>query len=147
MAAIELPQEEADELIAMEKFRTSRRLWEFPQPGEGVHIPLISADHKHDFILDFQRGRINLKKATYQNRVYQVVPLVRLDVGGQPHRNPDDVEVPGPHIHLYREGYGDKWAFPLPPEFTDPSDLALTLEQFLWYCNVVDAPEFLPSLF
>ncbi|MDQ1610392.1 MAG: hypothetical protein QOG00_323 [Pyrinomonadaceae bacterium] len=148
MANLELTQEEADAFIAMHKVRTTRQIWHFPNPGDTRHIPLVSVDHKHSFILDIQRGRIYLKKATFQNRVNQVVPLVRVDVGGRPHRNPDDVEVPSPHIHLYREGFGDKWAFPLPPEiFTDPSDLGLTLEQFMWYCNIVDPPEIQPALF
>jgi hypothetical protein len=37
---------------------------------------------------------------------------MRLDLDGPPHRNPDDEEIPWPHLHVYREGYGDKWASP-----------------------------------
>jgi hypothetical protein len=147
MSALELTQEEADAFIAMEKVKINRDIWHFPPPGDTRHIPLLSVDHKHSFILDIQRGRIDLKKATFQNRVHQVVPLVRVDVGGRPHRNPDDEEIPSPHIHVYREGYGDKWAYPLPLDvFTDPSDLTLTLHQFMCYCNIVDPPEIQPAL-
>ncbi|KJU85379.1 prophage protein [Candidatus Magnetobacterium bavaricum] len=38
--------------------------------------------------------------------------LLRLCFGGHPHRNPDDTEISSPHLHRYREGYADKWAYP-----------------------------------
>jgi hypothetical protein len=44
-------------------------------------------------------------KATYQNSARQVIILMRLDLDRLPHRNPDDTEVPCPHLHQYREGY------------------------------------------
>jgi hypothetical protein len=63
--------------------------------------------------------------------------LVRLDVDGSPHTNPDGQRFKGTHIHYYREGYDDKWAFPLDPSiFTDTSDIGLTLEQFCSHCNI-----------
>ena len=65
-------------------------------------------------MLDIARGRINLKKATYQNRARRVVILARLDLGGPPHENPDGEEISFPHLHTYRAGYADKWAVPAP---------------------------------
>jgi hypothetical protein len=67
-------------------------------------------------MLDLARGQIKLTKATYQNRARQAIVLMRLDLDGPPHRNPDDQEIPCPHLHFYREGYGDKWAIPPPPD-------------------------------
>jgi hypothetical protein len=67
--------------------------------------------------------------------------LLRLDVDGPPHTNPDGTEVPTPHLHVYREGYGDKWALPLPAAFTDTGNLVNTLREFLRYCNVDPLPE------
>jgi Family of unknown function (DUF6978) len=47
----------------------------------------------------------------------------RLDFRGAPHRNPDDEEIPCPHLHLYRESYGDRSLMPLPAEqFSDGGD-------------------------
>jgi len=66
--------------------------------------------------------------------------LLRLDVDGPPHQNPDGEEMPSPHLHVYREGYGDKWAVPVPAEFTDTSDLVCTLRDFMKYCNVQECP-------
>ena len=114
MAEINLTQTEADALIAMEKRRINDERWDYPVLGGSISVPLISADRKENFILDVSRGKINLAKGTYQNRARQVVVLVRLDFGGQPHRNPDGEELESPHLHVYREGYGDKWAVPVP---------------------------------
>lgn len=141
MADINLIQADADALIAMEKHRADNQQWNYPGLGGSISVPLLSADKREDFTLDIYRGRIDLLKGTYQNRSRQVVVLVRLDFGGAPHRNPDDQEVPAPHIHIYREGYGDKWAMPVPRDiFTDMSNLWKTLEDFMVYCNVTNPP-------
>lgn len=147
MPNYDLTQDEANALMAMEKIKLDAKLWIFPAAGEGIHVPLVSNDNKESFILDVQRGRISLSKATYQNRVHEVVPLVRLDVGGPPHRNPDDEEISCPHIHRYVEGYGLKWAFKeLPEEFLDTTNLWETLYDFMRYCNVTDFPLFQRNL-
>lgn len=141
MAEINLTQAEADSLIAMAKRRIDNTEWEYPGLGGGVSIPLISADRREQFVLDMRRGRIDLAKGTYQNRGRQVVVLVRLDFGGAAHRNPDGEEIASPHLHLYREGLGDKWAIPVPNDrFADLRDSWRTLEDFMRYCNVVEPP-------
>jgi hypothetical protein len=141
MAEIALTQAEAEALIAMQKHRVTNDRHEFPMRGESLTVPLQSPDKREHFLLDLSRGRIDLMKVKMQNRGRQVVVLVRLDLGGAPHRNPDDTEVPSPHLHVYREGYGDKWAIPVPTErFRDTSDLWATLEDFLRFCNVTQPP-------
>lgn len=147
MAQSDLTQAEADALIALEKHRTSTQDWDFPMGGESISVPLQSADRREQFLLDMSRGRIDLRKVKMQNRGRQVVVLVRLDLGGPPHRNPDGVEIGTPHIHVYREGYGDKWAFPLSADFRDVADLWTTLDDFLRYCNVTRPPLIRRGLF
>ncbi len=99
-------------------------------------------------MLDINRGRINLDKVTYQNRARQVFPLVRLDLNGPPHRNPDGEEVACPHLHLYQEGFMDKWAFPVPTRsFRSLADLWQTLRDFMRYCNIVESPNIQRGLF
>ena len=74
--------------------------------------------------------------------------LVRLDFGNQPHRNPDGDEVPSPHLHMYREGYGDKWAIQVPADrFPNLSDMWLALGDFMRFCNIVDRPNIIRGLF
>jgi hypothetical protein len=128
MADIDLTQEEADMLIAMEKHRENEDGLAFPAPGERLAIPLNSHDKRETFVLDVTRAQIKLTKATYQNRARQAVVLMRLDLDGPPHRNPDGVELSCPHLHIYREGFGAKWAFPLPTgKYPDTTSLYLIL--------------------
>ena len=148
MADINITQAEADALIAMLKVRVSDETWNYPVSGGNVSIPLISKDKKESFWLDVRRGRIDLLKGTYQNRARQVIVLVRLDFGGSTHRNPDDSEIESPHLHLYREGYGDKWAVQLPDgAFTDTANLMNMFGDFMRYCNISEPPTIQGGLF
>src|SRR5205814_605626 len=108
MADIDISQVEADGLIEMEKRFVDEKDWTFPAAGERIALALTSLDKRENFMLDITRARIKLTKATYQNRLRQAIVLMRLDLGGPPHRNPDGSEIPCPHLHVYREGFGDK---------------------------------------
>jgi hypothetical protein len=97
MAEINLAQDEADKLMAMEKRAAGEKDRLFPPAGGRIMIPLTSLDKREHFMLDVIRSQINLTMATYQNRVRVVITLLRLDLGGRPHRNPDGEEIPCPH--------------------------------------------------
>ena len=143
-----LTQAEADALVAMTKRRADERRYDYPFAGERVTVPLVSIDHRESFLLDLRRARIDLVKGTYQNRARQVVVLVRLDFGGPPHRNPDGQKIGTPHLHVYREGYGDKWARSVPDDqFDDLGDPWRTLEDFMRFCYVVEPPVIVRGLF
>lgn len=148
MTDLYLTQAEADALIAMEKLRIDDQLWDYPGLGGTLSIPLVSSDKRENFLLDMSRGRINLLRGKYQNRARQALVLVRLDFGGPPHRNPDGEEIASPHLHLYRQGYGDKWAEPVPQEvFANMEDLFKTLEDFMRFCNICEPPNIQRGLF
>lgn len=148
MPDINLSQSEADALIAMEKVNVDNQNWGYPDIGGRISIPLVSKNKRESFILDISRGKIDLLKGTYQNRARQIMILVRLDFGGQPHRNPDGEEIPSPHLHVYREGHGDKWAMPISAnQFSNVSDLWQTLQEFMRYCNITDVPNIERGLF
>ena len=148
MAEINLTQADADALIAMEKWRVNEERSSFPGRGQKLTLPLQSINKRERFLLDVSRARIDLRKVKMQNRARQVVVLVRLDLGGAPHRNPDGVEIPVPHLHLYREAYGDKWAMPLQAnQFSNVTDLRLTLDDFSRYCNITKPPHIDQRLF
>lgn len=148
MPDINLSQSEANVLIAMEKIKVDDQRWDYPGFGGRISIPLVSKNKRENFILDIRRGKIDLLKGTYQNRARQVVILVRLDFGGQPHRNPDGEEIPSPHLHVYKEGYGDKWAVTVPTnKFSAMSDLWQILQDFMKYCNIMDTPNIERGLF
>ena len=142
MAEYDLTQVEADSLLGMDKRRVDDERWDFPSFGRSMSIPLVSTDRREHFLLDLYRGKINLSKGSYQNRGRQVVILARLDFGGPPHRNPDGNELGPNHLHIYREGYGDKWAQPVPEDvFPHLEYPGRTLEDFMRFCNIVNPPD------
>jgi hypothetical protein len=148
MADINPTQDEADKLMAMEKRAIDQRQWIFPGPADRIVVPLTSTDKRETFILDVTRYQIKLTKATFQNRARVAIILYRLDIDGAPHRNPDGDEIPCPHLHVYREGYGDKWAIPAQiDKFPDTSDLFSTLEAFMQHCNITEPPIIEKGLF
>lgn len=76
------------------------------------------------------------------------------DAAGEPgagsagHRRSHEDGRDCPHLHLYREGYDDKWAYPLPEDrFSDPDDRWRLFEEFMAYCNVTRVPNIPPRLF
>jgi hypothetical protein len=148
MAEILLTQTEAEALIAMEKFRTDHTRWRYPSAGEQLSVPLVSSDRRETFALDITRSRIKLTKSTHQNRARHAIVLLRLDLDGPPHRNPDGTEIPCPHLHVYREGYGDKWVAPAPAHLCQPcNDAYAACVAFMAHCHIVEAPIFDVRLF
>lgn len=142
-----LTQQEGDALLNLEKHYTGKNGFKFPSLGGPLRIPLFSSDRREEFSLDITRGRIELRKNTFQTRVRKAVILARLDICGPPHRNPDGKEIPCPHLHVYREGFGDKWAFPSPSHFTNHEDSYHTLVEFMKFCNIVTKPPILRGLY
>ena len=148
MADILLTQVEADALIAMDKVRIDNIQWKCPRAGEQLSVPLTSIDKRENFALDITRSSIKLTKSTHQNRARQAIVLMRLDVDGPPHRNPDGMEVPCPHLHIYREGFGHKWATPAPAHLCPPgADAFATCVAFMAERHIVDGPAFVVGLF
>lgn len=144
-----LTQSEADNLMALEKKRSDDTRRDFPVAGEKLTLPVESMDGREKFQLDISRGRIRLTKCTYQERYQSINILLRLDLDGPPHPNPEVNAVPlaflapyigktlqPPHLHLYVEGYLDKWAIPLPNGFSNPGDLFVTFQEFCSFCNI-----------
>jgi hypothetical protein len=126
-----LTQAEANQFMQMAK--------RFVRPPASITIPpgvddtyeLAGPNDRERFFLDVWRGTLRLTKLRFQNRARTVVVLARLDVDGAPHTNPDLQLLSGTHLHLFREGYDDKWAYPVDPEsFTLLSDPGTTFQEF-----------------
>ena len=143
-----LTQAEADALIQTDKHADDTKAVSYPAPGGKLCVQLHSTDHRERFHLDITRGRIALTKVSHNLRVRTSVQLVRLDIGGAPHTNPDGSKVGRDHIHLYREGFGDAWAFNIDPGvFTDVDDLQQALRDFISFCRIQTFPPVDLSLF
>lgn len=144
----DLTQSEADALLALRKKYTKLDSILWPNPGAKISVDLVSMDEREAFLLDVSRASIKLERLVLQTRSRVTVVLVRLDIDGPGHRNPDDTEIGCPHIHLYREGYDVKWAFPVPAEhFSDLKNRQKTLADFMRYCSIVQPPDFIEGLF
>ncbi|HET8810816.1 MAG TPA: hypothetical protein VFM65_11205 [Flavobacteriaceae bacterium] len=95
---------------------------------------------KNIFLLDFYRGSFELTRYTYNKRYRQSIILLRYDNGGR-HTNPDGVSFDGPHVHIFREGFNDKFAFPVSElNINDTNSIDEVLDKLLQFCNVTKRP-------
>lgn len=148
MTALILSQKEADILLAMEKSSCGTELISLPDLGGTVDILLYAEKEREEFVLNYTRHSINLSKRNHHFRARKVIGLARLDLDGPPHRNPDGQEVGPRHLHLYREGFGLKWAVEIPiNRFSNLDDSFVTLEEFLIFCNITKMPNIAKGLF
>lgn len=143
----DISQSAADHLFRMKKKRAKFDWVRWPDLGKKVAVDLLSLDEKESFILDVGRSYVELTRLILQTRAKITVILARLDIDGAPHRNPDDTELPCPHLHLYREGYNDKWAIAPPPQhFGNLNDRKQIVSDFMRFCSIVEPPEFREDL-
>lgn len=133
---MELEQEKAEEYLNVrKKFRNMSKI-NLNQPFEKTEV-LFSDLHGDIFKLDLKQGVIELKMFTFNNRAQDCFVLCRLDIDDKVHKNPDGHKINEPHIHFYKEGFGDKFAYPASQfNFTDCSDVLKCLKRFFEICNI-----------
>lgn len=143
-----LTDKEVQRLTDAMKHFVERTCIDFPGFGSCFEREATTYDGHDMFVIDVNRkGKLKPTKCTFQER-YAVTDIIfRLDIDGPPHENPDGVDVPCPHLHVYREGYADKWAYPIDPkQFSDTTNLLKSFREFLALCNIHDIPEIQASL-
>jgi hypothetical protein len=133
--------------LKLEKHYRDNKQLTFPAFGGKLIFLLNSDDDREEFIMSIERSKIKLTKNIFQTRTRKTIVLARLDIDGPPHRNPDGEEIQCPHLHLYREGFEDKWAEPLPDFFKNPDDAWKTLNDFMDFCAVITKPIIYRELF
>ena len=138
-----LTQTEADRLLAIDKASENEVGEQYPNVGGKLQVPVVAVLGNETFFLNVTRSRTQTMKVSYLTRDRTVVLLARLDFGPN-HRNPDDKIVGSPHLHLYKEGMGDRWAYELDAlpsglSFSRPTDLGDTrawFDAFLDFCRI-----------
>ncbi len=101
---------------------------------------ILSLNSNDVFLLDFYRGSFELSRFTFNKRYRQTIILFRYDQGGR-HTNPDGQTFNGPHIHIYREGFGDKFAFPISEiGILDTDTIESIFNKLMRYSNVSRIP-------
>lgn len=132
--------EEAQGLIQVLKKIMGTDAFSIPKQGSKAAIDLVSVFSNSDkFKVDFNRSSMIRKdKYTLLLRYGKDQGLLRVDIGGANHTNPDGTIVPCPHIHKQTQDTGmwDAWAYSLPVVFGNVQDRIDTIKQFLEYCNV-----------
>ena len=132
--------EEAQALIQLLKKIIDVNGFLIPKQGSKSAINIVSVFSDNDrFKVDFNRtSMIRKDKYTLLLRYGKDHGLLRIDVGGPNHTNPDGTIVPCPHIHVqpHDTGMWDAWAYSIPVVFCNVQDRIDTLRQFLEYCNV-----------
>lgn len=117
-----------------------------PAPLQWVR-QINSLTSKEVFLLDFYRGSFELSKYTINKRHRQTVIMLRYDNGGR-HTNPDGILFEGPHVHLYREGFNDKFAFPMSEVNVSSTDtMEEVFKKILHFCNIKQVPTIKVSMF
>lgn len=127
---------------------------DFPTEGNSLSLEGIGVFTKEKYLMDINRKRCTLKRITYQQRMRKSIVLLRLDIDNKPHKNPDGSIIGGTHLHVYREGYNDTWAYPLDSDVLNrlkdgfnfkelPSlDQERRFHSFCNLCNFINYPEF-----
>lgn len=136
-----LTQLEYDFLISIEKtFEDTITPIQFGPAPIKWSRQINSIINKETFVLDFYRGSFELSKYTINKRYRQTVILLRYDNGGR-HTNPDGEVFEGPHVHLYREGYDDKYAFPVSQLGIEHNDrIEVVFDKIMHFCNIINLP-------
>lgn len=132
----ELTQAEFDHLMRLEKeFEDKTTIFLGPAPLQWSR-KIKSITSNDTFSLDFYRGTFKIQKYTYNHRYKQTLVIFRFDSYGT-HTNPDGVQLTGFHVHIYKEGFGDKFAYPASEFGIEETDSMVTiLHKVLLYCKV-----------
>lgn len=143
----DLSQSEADWLLKIEKIRISDDPYQFPNAGKKLEIPVTSINEQEMFLVSVVPGKVDISVTRNQIRTKgRNIILARLDTSEKPHTNPDGEILRCPHIHIYREGFNIRYAYPLDifknttDLFKDISDPISVFQDFMKYCNITKQP-------
>lgn len=135
-----LTDTEVQRLIRLSKKFADTTEVTVPPSGAFEHSSeLVAVEEREAFLLDVSRHAIRITRCKSQTRYARNIILLRVELDGPPHVNPDGTDVGPSHVHVYKEGYDDRWAYPLSnyPEFLQCSTLVDLVRSFCRYCGVV----------
>jgi len=139
-----LTQDEADTLKAIEKYLLDPHSVRMPTPQTTNIYQLkytMEGRAMQNMKVSAYRGKKNPSKVSYRLMYDDYFILIRIDTkDNTPHRNPDGTVISPlqPHIHIYREGYHDKFAYPLPNGFSDANNIMGLFLEFLSYSTILN---------
>jgi hypothetical protein len=135
---MDLTQSEADGLRIVRKLFLDKMPLIINQPYSEQR-QLRSETNPYDtFYLNINQTAIEFGKYNTLTRYFSIC-LVRICIDKDSvHENPDGKKIKGHHIHIYKEGYADRFAYPLENYNFSNFDIVPLLRQFLRFCNIED---------
>ena len=134
-----ISQEHFDNLLKQQKeFANKNQQIELGPPPIKWTLDVKSLESKETFLLDFFKRNIVVSRYSINKRYRRSIVLFRYCNDGR-HTNPDGKVFTGRHIHIYREGYDDKFAFPIQEiGIQDDDDLGVVFEKVLRFWNILN---------
>lgn len=134
-----LTEEQAKFLIDIEKIILDSH--SLPVNGE-KHAYRLSKARSFRKLLDLHcvSSSKNTEKYSY-TIIYRGIRIFSVDLKASPHTNPDGSKVSGNHMHLYKDGFFDQYAYELTDVFSNPDDFLATFYDVLGYSNVINRDE------
>lgn len=122
--AIDLTAEEADKLIKLLKIAEENGLkvdWKFVAGQNKYAIDFLAIPSNIESDIKFKIKANKRNKISFALLLNGTnIALVRIDKNF--HTNPDGTKLTDTHIHIYKEGFEDKWAYPLDDfDLSDPN--------------------------
>jgi hypothetical protein len=98
---------------------------------------LISDEYGDIFKLDLRKNKIELQVMNCNTRANECFVLARLCVNDREHKNPDGTKIGETHLHIYKEGYNDRFAYdPKKYGFSNFDNVPALLIQFVEFCKI-----------
>lgn len=134
---------EAEEIIMALKEMVNKK-FDFPEFGDFREYEVRKiGDYKLKYVMNINRKtRISEDKCTFVIRDKMTgTLLLRLDVNGPDHVNPDKSVVPCPHLHIYKEkyDYNNNLPYAIPFNIENPNLISYCVE-FLKKFNIINYP-------
>lgn len=139
-----MTQEQSQELIQVMKKLLLTGTYYLPPTGQVNFIPLQSLQTPKDRFTVYVNRKSTIIPGKYSILLhYPQEGLLRIDVNGPVHKNPDGTIVFCPHIHMRTKDTGkwDVWAYDIPAVFGNTNDCINTVKDFLQYCHTYNIGE------
>lgn len=134
-----LTQDEANYLLNMLKKSLSNEI-AFPKQNSSTEFDVQGNTKQNLFTISISRGKIKRTKYSLGARIKKNgTMLLELHLNpGNTHINPDGEKIVGSHWHIYKEGYGHKFAYPA--DNIDSDNFIENTLSFFDRFNIIEKP-------